>query len=213
MVIIAVIAALATAPPTPTPTPAPAPALRVLLNEPPQTHRESVPKSLADLAKSIKLKLPEGHPRVLTNATVKELAAGVELTTALPAEKSPTAVTPTSSTADSEVLKQEWQRRFQRARAELAYWKSEADRLDAEVKGLERQFYATDDPAYRDGVIKPAWDKALVDWRNAVANLEAAKSKPDEVIAQARRAGALPGWFRGLPEPSAGAFKPPGATP
>jgi hypothetical protein len=27
------------------------------------------------------------------------------------------------------------------------------------------------------------------------------KAKPDQIIEQARRAGALPGWFRGLPEP------------
>jgi hypothetical protein len=192
------------------------PALKVLLRETPQQHRESVPQSLADLAKNIKLKLPEGTPRVLTNTTVKELAAGVELTTALPPpeQRTPeTAAAPAAGAANAQVLKEEWQRRFQAARAEAAYWKREADRLDGEVKRLEREFYATDDPAYRDGVIKPAWDKALVDWRNAVARLGEAEGKPEQVIAEARRAGGLPGWFRGLSEPSPDLYRPPEATP
>src|SRR5512139_101360 len=82
MITIAALVLLA-APPLPTPTPTPPPSMRVLLRG---GTSESAPTttSLSDLAKRIKLKLPKDQPRKLTNETVKELAKGVELTTALP---------------------------------------------------------------------------------------------------------------------------------
>jgi hypothetical protein len=68
--------------------------------------------------------------------------------------------------------------------------------LVARVEELRQRFYSTDDPAYRDGEIKPLWDKALADLEEA--RYLAARG-PEEVLAfleEGRRAGALPGWLR-----------------
>jgi hypothetical protein len=81
--------------------------------------------------------------------------------------------------------------------------------LEAKVIGLERDFYSRDDPVYRDSTIKPAWDKALSDLEKARADLETARSQPDEVVNAGRREGALPGWFRGLDD----AALPPASAP
>ena len=188
--------------PTPTPTPAPAgapPAIKILLGQ--QSSESSARRSsLEDVAKRIKLRLPAGGTsHTITNQTVVELSAGVELTTAEPS--SGQSALGSEAGGSPESAKAFWQKRYQDARATLAYWKKEAARLDGEVNRLERQFYAEDDPAYRDGVIKPAWDKALVEWRHAKEETEKAAGLPGEVLNEARKSGALPGWFRGLPEP------------
>jgi hypothetical protein len=72
----------------------------------------------------------------------------------------------------------------------------EIPELVARVEELRQQFYSTDDPAYRDGQIKPLWDKALADLEEA--RFQAARGA-EEVLAfydEGRRAGALPGWLR-----------------
>lgn len=200
MVLIPLLLAAAQAA-TPTPGPAPTPpAIKVLLGQQ-STQPSGRRSSLEAVAKRIKLRLPaNASSRTLTNETVLELSAGVELTTAKP---STDAVTVGEDTAEAGGGGQAyWQQAYQDARATVAYWKEEEARLDGEVNRLERQFYAEDDPAYRDGVIKPAWDKALVDWRNAKAQVEQTAGLPDKVMNDARKDGALPGWFRGLPQPA-----------
>ncbi len=185
---------------TPAPTPAPAPpAIKVLLGQQ-STESTARRSSLEAVAKRIKLRLPEnGASRTITNETVVKLSAGVELTTAEPSSGSPPSGEEASGSGEGR--KAFWQQAYQDARATVAYWREEEVRLNGEVNRLERQFYAEDDPAYRDGVIKPAWDKALVEWRNAKAQAEQTVGLPDKVMNDARKDGALPGWFRGLPEP------------
>jgi septal ring factor EnvC (AmiA/AmiB activator) len=94
-----------------------------------------------------------------------------------------------------------WQERYQAARSELEFLEQEVHRLEGEVGRLETEFYSTDDPARRDGVVKPAWDQALADLQATRERLSAARSAPEEVRDEALRDGALPGWFRGLPPP------------
>ena len=200
MITLAAFMLLAATPaPTPVPTPAPAPHIKVLLQQQEQAPPRGVAESLADVAKRIKLKRTDGgKPLVLTNDTVKELAQGVELTTGV---ASPDTGPSTESAPTGEASKPYWQGRYQEARADLAYWTGEVTRLEGEAARLENEFYATDDPARRDGEVKPAWDKALADLAAARERQSAAQSKPDQVLNDARRAGALPGWFRGLAEP------------
>jgi len=191
----------ATPPPTPTPTPTPAPSVKVLLRG---EQRGESPAggggSLADVAKRIKLKLPKDEPRRLTNASVEALSKGVELTTAKPPDLSYAG--PGDAGQGQGGDQAFWQQRYQEARSMVTFWEGEVRRLESESARLETQFYSVDDPAYRDGVVKPAWDKALVDLRAARQSLETARSRPDQVLEEARRAGALPGWFRGLPDPT-----------
>ena len=91
-------------------------------------------------------------------------------------------------------------------------WQAEVRRLDAEVVRLQNDFYSRDDPAYRDGVVKPAWDQAVIDLQAARQQLANAESEPERVLNAAHRDGALPGWFRGI-TPSANATEGPLPTP
>lgn len=204
------LASAATATPTPAPTarPAPTPESPIMLLERNATAKggAATGQSLADVAKSVKLKMPAGERKVLTNESIKALAEGVELTTAQPAGKDSRAGAPAGP---SEADKASWQARYQEARARVVYYEAEVTRLKSEAAKLERDFYAWDDPVHRDAVIKPEWDKTLVALRDAEQRLEAARSGPDKVVEDARHAGALPGWFRGLPEPSPGPASAP----
>jgi hypothetical protein len=75
------------------------------------------------------------------------------------------------------------------------------DVLNREIPGLWRDFYARDDPAYRDGVIKPKLDEALSRWERMTGQLENERAKLPKIREDARRDGAKPGWFRGLESP------------
>jgi exonuclease VII small subunit len=206
---------LAAGPPAATPTPTPTPRLNILLAR--EGEQATAPTgSLGDVAKRIKLKLPEGQPRVITNDSVKQLSQGVELTTGKPTGGS--GYGPVGTTQESP-KKAVWQQRYREAVNRVAALEEEVKRLEGEAARLERDFYAHDDPFQRDGVIKPAWDKAVSDLRQAQADLAEARTKPDEVMEAARRDGALPGWFRGGGEagapgaPASGQGRPVPATP
>jgi hypothetical protein len=69
-------------------------------------------------------------------------------------------------------------------------------RLENDTRKMEADFYSWDDGAYRDGVIKPAWDKAREDLATARRELPLAERALDDLPDRARRAGALPGWVR-----------------
>ncbi len=81
--------------------------------------------------------------------------------------------------------------------------------LDEQIPGLWRDFYSWDDPAYRDGVIKPKLDEALARRQKLEVDLQNGQTKLEEIKQQARRDGSEPGWFRGLgsvptPKPTQG---------
>ena len=77
-VLLVLVAAQAAAPPPATPTPTPR--LNILRTK--ESAQGTAPTgSLADVAKQIKLKLPEGQSRVITNDSVRQLSQGVQLTT------------------------------------------------------------------------------------------------------------------------------------
>ncbi|MBZ5587984.1 MAG: hypothetical protein LAO05_05420 [Acidobacteriia bacterium] len=180
--------------PSATPTPGAKPPINILLSRP---DAEPAPRggSLSEVAKHIKLKLPANQPRVLTNATVKQLAEGVELTTGVAGPRGSAAV-PAGVNEDGKKAK--WQQRYRSAIERVHRLEADVKSLEARASGLERDFYAHDDPVYRDSVIKPAWDRAVSDLQATRADLEGAEKQPDEVLNAARRDGALPGWFRGL---------------
>lgn len=198
----------AAAPPTPTPTPR----LNILLSRS-SSEAAGPTGSLSDVAKRIKLKLPQGQPRVLTNETVKQLAEGVQLTTTR--GNGGAGYAPVGEAHESS-KKAMWQQRYRAAVSRVAELEAEVKRLEGEASRLETDFYAHDDPAQRDGVIKPAWDRAVADLSKARSDLAEARSKPDEVLDEARRDGALPGWFRGLDQAGAAPAPAPargGAAP
>jgi hypothetical protein len=207
---------------TPTPTPAPSPAptvpISMLINRGGQasTYRG---QSLSEVAKQIKLNLPADQPRRLDNSDIKRLSAGVELTSSK-AEAGPVPA-PARNLENSR--KYYWQKSYQDATKHAQDAEAAVAALQSDVARLQRDFYSRDDPYQRDGVIKPALDRALADLARAQKELESARGEPDRVMASAQREGALPGWFREpltdrpLPPPQAGARAtvppPPGATP
>jgi exonuclease VII small subunit len=69
-------------------------------------------------------------------------------------------------------------------------------RFEQESRKLENDFYSWDDGQYRDGVIKPAWDKKREELETARRDLEQAQKELSELPEKARRAGAQPGWLR-----------------
>ena len=75
-----------------------------------------------------------------------------------------------------------------------AYDDIEEHKLD--IARLRREFYAEDDPFYRDSQIKPAWDKALEDLREAERTVRRSERELEQAIDDGRHAGALPGWLR-----------------
>lgn len=195
---------LVASPPPPTPVPTPAPTARPVVVK----RATGAPSgSLAEVAARTRLRTPQGG-LTITNENLKALAGDVELTTAAGAAPLP-AGTPEGPGPSREragggeaAAQRLWQQRYQRARGYLRYLEQEEDRLSGEVERLKREFYAQDDPFRRDGEIKPAWDEALAKLNETRAQLAQARNLPDEVIQAALREGALPGWFRGLPEPA-----------
>ncbi|HPS78210.1 MAG TPA: hypothetical protein PLS53_08650 [Thermoanaerobaculaceae bacterium] len=204
--------------PTPAPSPAPTAPIALLINK---GGRGSVPRghSLSEVARHIKLNLPADQPRRLDNSDIRRLSEGVELTTA----KSGGTSEAVPHDLD-ESRKRYWQKNYQDALKRASDAETRVASLQGEVARLQRDFYSRDDPAQRDGVVKPALDKALADLAAAQAELESARKQPDLVLATGEREGALPGWFRDpLPTETAvppaaapqtpQAPPPPGATP
>ncbi len=189
---VSLAAAQAASPPPATPTPAPVSVLATKAEAPSPSAR-----SLAEVARRIKLRLPEGEEgRTITNESVKSMARGVQLTTAIAAP--PVDETGLALDAEEQDRKRaHWQEQYLEAQAELQAAEDEVRRLESEVARLETEFYSTDDPARRDGVVKPAWDRALADLEAARDRLAQARTGPERVRDEALRDGALPGWFRG----------------
>ena len=78
-------------------------------------------------------------------------------------------------------------------------WKEAVEdvaRLEQDVAGLRRRFYAEDDGFYRDNEIKPAWDRSLEELALARTRAGDSATRLDLLLEEGRQAGALPGWLR-----------------
>ena len=89
-----------------------------------------------------------------------------------------------------------WREEARRLRERVLAIRDEIVRLESETKRLEADFYAWDDGAYRDRVIKPSWDKAREDLATARKELPVAEKELADLPDRARRAGVPPGWIR-----------------
>ena len=107
------------------------------------------------------------------------------------------AVTPAAVPAASNAgTEEEWRERARSARGRVDELKQRVAQLEAESKKLENDFYSWDDGSYRDGVIKPAWDRKKEDLEVARKDLTQAEADLADLPERARKAGALPGWLR-----------------
>jgi len=195
---------LAASDPTPTATPTPSP------TQTPQ------PRTVAEAARQAQASTGGGEgtaptrtPFVISNDNLAELAAKgtlTEVTTASHGSSHP-AVNPSSTagsdvgsaaTREEESKKAYWRSRYRDQKGLVETMKKEIEALDGEIPGLWNQFYSWDDPAYRDGVIKVRLDEALARREELAKRLPEEEAKLPEIMDQARRDGALPGWFRDL---------------
>lgn len=195
------IAADSTPTPTPTATPAVSPT--------PQA------KTVADAARQARAAAAEGAtptrtPIVISNENLAELAAKGSLTevTTIPdgssrrpaggAQGTARGGATSAATTGEESKKAYWRGRYTMQKRVIDALKGEIEALDTEIPGLWNQFYAWDDPAYRDGVIKVQLDEKLARRDQLAKQLPEEEAKLPEILNDARRDGALPGWFRDL---------------
>ncbi len=179
---------------------------------PTPTPRPAGERSLTDMAKTKQLKGAEkGKPIVISNENLSDYASQRELTTA--SEKSQPSNRPIhagtgagivttpagSSSGYGDERKRYWQGRYKQQLDLLESVKNQIQKLDYEIPGLWRDFYAWDDPAYRDGVIKPNLDSALARRDSLETQLREGEEELQQIKSSAREDGGEPGWFREIP--------------
>ncbi len=179
--------------PTPTPTPT------------------RSPSSLSDLASTLRLNRSQsGKGSVtITNENLSTYARrggittakGAQGTGAAPLGDVPGARPGARREMSEEQKKQYWRSQYQRQKQLVEDLKRRIRELNEEIPALWNQFYAWDDPAYRDGVIKPKIDKKLQEIEELKKRLPEEEKKLPKILEKARKDGALPGWFRDLVSP------------
>ena len=189
--------AMAADEPSPTPTPRPAGG-----------------KSLADVAKDKKLKGDTAESSdgsiVISNENLADYASKGGLTTAKPGKNPATRGVHAgmnvriidSETSEENKRKAYWQQRYMLQLERIAAIKRQIEQLDLEIPALWNEFYARDDPAYRDGVIKPRLDRSLERREKLRALLLEEEPKLAQIKEDARQAGGEPGWWREVKEPT-----------
>ncbi len=188
-------------------------------SEPTQTPTPttSSEKTLSDVAGSIELnKEAAGATEsiVISNENLSTLAGKghlTEVTKSGPAQTSRGLADVTGNGAgvegenpefiETQERKQYWQAIYGQQLALVEDIRKQIDVLDYDIPGLWRDFYSWDDPAYRDGVIKPKLDEALAQRQKLEVDMQKAESKLDQIVADSRKDGGQPGWFRGFNKP------------
>jgi exonuclease VII small subunit len=116
---------------------------------------------------------------------------------ARPGERQPAPLPTVGPATDLEGrTEKEWKERVSILKSKSSASEAEVKRLEEEARRLENDFFAWSDGSYRDGVIKPAWEKAKADLRTARENLDAAALEVSDLEEEARKSGAPPGWLR-----------------
>ena len=91
---------------------------------------------------------------------------------------------------------QYWRSRALDIRTRLRQATDRLQDLELSAAGWRRRFYAEEDPYYRDGKIKPEWDRILAQLEETRNEAETTRKELDDFLEEGRRAGALPGWLR-----------------
>jgi hypothetical protein len=113
------------------------------------------------------------------------------------AEPGESEAAPEEETTDLDAEDEEyWRRLVYDLRREWRNAYDDIEEYESEIARLRRDFYAEDDPFYRDSQIKPAWDKALKDLEEAQRTVERSQEELEKAMDEGHRAGALPGWLR-----------------
>jgi len=185
--------------PTPTPAPSPTP----------------YPTSLSEYAKQIKLRKPGGTKKkdgaiVISDQDIDPERLDPESDKFkdqdAPVEQHQISKKETDHEEDkgdkqkrkeeTQQKKELWQQRYRDQQQHIDELQAEIADLNLEIPKLQNQFYSWDDPFYRDGVIKPQLDEAMARRQELQQQLPKAQTELKKILNDARRDGALPGWFR-----------------
>jgi len=190
----------------PTPVPTPAPKLKGVVG--PASEAGQTGKSLADVVRvskeARKGEAPKKSLGTITNETLRKggptPAPGGKAAAKTPAVSAvrqptphPTYDVPRDDQGRSEA---QWKGIMNHARSLVLDGERRVKDLETKSKQLENDFYAQSDGFRRDGVIKPAWDKARDDLAQARAELDGARKSLDDLAEDARRSNTPPGWLR-----------------
>jgi hypothetical protein len=184
-------------------------------DDPTPTPRPVGGQSLSELAKNKKLKGDQSGSTsgsiVISNENLSDYASRGGLTTARPASQVQSSrgvhagqnvrVVDAQSAVENERMNH-WRGIYVQQLERIAALERQIADLDYEIPGLWNDFYSRDDPAYRDGVIKPKLDRSLVRRDELAKQLEQERPKLQEIKESARKDGGEPGWFRGIEEPT-----------
>ncbi len=194
----ALLAALLCVAAAPPPAPSPTPQLTGGFGKAPvsgRARREGNPKGVRITNDSL---ITDPNKGRLTTSRIQPTPTprAKEETGKRPAGAATPAPTESAAGRPAEGGQEYWRAEARRLRERVAAIREAIARLEAETRKLESDFYSWDDGAYRDRVIKPAWDKAREDLATARKDLPLAEKELQDLPDRARRAGALPGWLR-----------------
>jgi hypothetical protein len=153
-------------------------------------------KTLAEYARGRQLQSTSSgrtESLLITDENLGTLASGVGLTSVSGSPASGAA-----ATASPETPRDLWRGRFKEQQETIQILEVENARVDKEISGLWALFYACDEPENREKNIRPRLNQQLVDRARLREELKTAHLDFKELLVDARRSGALPGWFRDL---------------
>jgi hypothetical protein len=197
-------------PTTPTPTPTPRPRLTGGFGRAAATpiSSETNGQALSDVVRAATESKTPKKPKpsvAITNDNLVTDPKKGRLTTMAPRSVPPTPAgkalvgatsTPAPPAVPSEGSEAEWRERARALRRQVEEGKARVYQLEGDAAALEKDFYRWDDGQYRDGVIKPAWEKKKQELEETRKELAAAEKDLADLPELARKAGALPGWIR-----------------
>ena len=159
------------------------------------------PRTLVDAARAERQRRQIADPTdiVITDESLAEYATG-ELTIAEPIAPQEGAGPDGGETSLQEAAEREayWRGRSREIRQA---WRDAYDRipeLEEKVFQLRQEQLERRDVElfYRDGEIKPAWDRAIEQLEESRLEVEARQEELAQFLEEGREAGALPGWLR-----------------
>jgi len=141
-----------------------------------------------------------GNHHVRSTDAGKSIEITDEVVSAIAGEGTSPAATPTPDRAmkAEEGKKEYWIRRYREAKEAEEEVESRLTEVRQEIPALWQEFYAEDNPQYRDEVLAVKLQEKLSLRAKLEDELIQAQTAFADLKVAARKAGALPGWFRGL---------------
>lgn len=154
--------------------------------------------SLSEYARGRTLQRPSinrKEPIVITDDNLKDLGEGTELTSVTQQPSNSVESVDDAGVTDPRAF---WRAKVTETLEEIRILEADAGVLEREISDLWKLFYACDEPDEREKEIRPRLMQRIQKGTILRRKFEVARSDFDDLLAEARRNGALPGWFRDL---------------